>query len=164
MKVSSIAIGLERWAFFALRGVADRRSQLPAHLLTGERGEDEAYFHLRSLGYTVVARGWRSERLAGDLDLVAWDGDTLVVVEVKSRTAHDFSPAESAVDGYKQTMLRRMTLAYLQQVPAAHRNNVPVRFDVIAVYLLAAGVEIEHFRDAFAVAEPGRWSRPAWSF
>ncbi len=86
MRLNSLAIAFDR-AYVALRSFADRKSPKPPHLLTGERGEDAAYFHLRGLGYTVVARRWRTERLAGDLDLVAWDGSTLVIFEVKTRTA-----------------------------------------------------------------------------
>ncbi len=127
---------------------ADRSSK-PQHLLTGERGEDLAFFHLRGLGYTVVARRWHSARLRGDLDLVAWDGDTLVVVEVKTRTAHDFAPAETAVDLHKQRMLRRMALAYRRRLPEPWREEIPVRFDVLSVYDLPAGPEFDHIRGAF---------------
>jgi putative endonuclease len=147
-------LSLEFRVHAALRRWADRRLPQAAHLLTGERGEDAAFFYLRDCGYTVVARRWRSERLSGDLDLVAWDGDTLVVVEVKTRTARDFSPAEASVEGYKKVTLRRMARAYVQQIPEAWRASVPVRFDVLAVYLLASGVEFEHFRAAFAGEEP----------
>jgi putative endonuclease len=149
-----LLLSIEHRVHGVLRGWADRRVPQAAHLLTGERGEDAAFFYLRDLGYTVVARRWRSERLSGDLDLVAWDGDTLVVFEVKTRTARDFSPAEASVEGYKKVMLRRMARAYVQQIPEAWRASVPVRFDVLAVYLLASGVEFEHFRDAFSREEP----------
>jgi putative endonuclease len=143
----------ERHLHGALRQIADRKSPLPPHLLTGERGEDAAFFHLRERGYTVVARRWRSERLASDLDLVAWDGETLVFFEVKTRTARDLSPAEAEVDRHKQRQLRRMAAAYLRQLPERHRDNVLLRFDVLAVYLLAGGAEFEHFRNAFAARE-----------
>ena len=49
--------------------------QTPDHLLTGRRGEEEAYFHLRQLGYVMVARNYRSPRSRSELDLVGWDGD-----------------------------------------------------------------------------------------
>jgi putative endonuclease len=149
-----LMVETERRVHGLLRRWADRRLPQAAHLLTGERGEDAAFFYLRDRGYTVVARRWRSERLSGDLDLVAWDGDTLVVVEVKTRTARDFSPAEASVEGYKRVMLRRMARAYVQQIPEAWRGSVPLRFDVLAVYLLRSGTEFEHFRDAFSREEP----------
>jgi putative endonuclease len=151
---------LAQRVYLALSDFAARRSAAtakrngkpvtPQHLLTGERGEDLAFFHLRSKGYTVVARRWRSERLRGDLDLVAWDGDTLVIVEVKTRTARDLVPADFAVDDDKQRMLRRMSAAYVRQFPERHRERVPVRFDVLSVYAIGESVEFEHFMDAFS--------------
>jgi putative endonuclease len=149
MSLRSVTLEFERRAYTALRARADRQSLLPPHLLTGERGEDAAFFQLRSLGYTVVARRWRSERLSGDLDLVAWDGPTLVVFEVKSRTNRDFIAAEAAVNTEKQQMLRKMAAAYLHQLPAPFRAAVSVRFDVLSVYLLPTGTEFEHLPNAF---------------
>jgi putative endonuclease len=154
MSLRSLSLDLERRAYTALRARAERKSPQPPHLLTGERGEDAAFFHLRALGYTVVARRWRSERLAGDLDLVAWDGPTLVIFEVKSRTTRDFIAAEAAVNTGKQQMLRKMAAAYLHQLPAAFRAAVPVRFDVLSVYLLAADTELEHLPNAFPRFQP----------
>ena len=150
---------LETQAFLRLRKMAHQRmarrardggrAAKPPHLLTGERGEDLAWVYLRQLGYTVVARRWHSARLRGDLDLVAWDGETLVIVEVKTRTAHDLAPAETAVDADKQRMLRRMALAYRRRLPEPWRDLVPLRFDVLSVYDLPAAAEFEHIRNAF---------------
>jgi len=149
-------LALERRLHTHLRARADRKSPLPPHLLTGQRGEDAAFFHLRDLGYTIVARRWRSERLSSDLDLVAWDGDTLVFFEVKTRTAHDMAPAETAVDPHKQRQLRLMATAYLRQLPEPYRDNVPLRFDVLSVYILPASTEFEHFPNAFPRHAPLR--------
>jgi putative endonuclease len=162
MTLTSFTLDLERRVFTFLRTFADRKSTLPPHLLTGERGEDAAFFHLRKLGYTVVARRWRSPRLYGDLDLLAWDGPTLVVFEVKTRTGASstqvFLPAEAAVDPAKQRMLRRMASAYLHQVPQPYRDAVPVRFDILAVYLPLGGAPavFQHFPNAFPRFEPQR--------
>jgi putative endonuclease len=149
MTLSSLTLALERCLYTRLRSRADAHSPLPPHLLTGERGEDAAFFHLRALGYTIVARRWRSQRLRGDLDLVAWDGDTLVIFEIKTRTARDLAPADAEVDSHKRQQLRRMAAAYLAQLPEAHRSAVPVRFDILSVYLLAGGSQFEHFPNAF---------------
>src|SRR5579875_2534569 len=150
---------LEQTLYMRLRALADRRmaaqarrrgeAPKPEHLLTGEVGEDHAFFHLRSLGYTIVARRWVSARVKGDLDLVGWDGDTLVVFEVKTRTARDLFPADVAVNPAKQHQLRRMTAAWLGQLPARHRRRVRVRFDVLSVYLVGDRPEFEHIIDAF---------------
>ena len=159
MRVAHYLRSLERRAYLSLRSRADRRTSAwsaegrqsparPEHLLTGERGEDLAYFHLQSLGYPVVARRWHSARLRGDLDLVAWDRDTLIVFEVKTRTKRDLAPAETAVDAAKERMLRRMALAYRRLLPEPWRDLVPVRIDILSVYDLPSGPEFEHLPNA----------------
>lgn len=120
-----------------------------AHLATGERGEREALFHLRKMGYTIVARRWKSAKLWGDIDLVGWDGEWLCFIEVKTRSGRAAMPAEAAVDREKREMLRRMARAYLRGFPEKLRADVPVRFDVVSVYLLPSGVEFELYRRAF---------------
>ena len=159
--IRNTTLALERRVYLLLRRRADRRSAAraqargrrakPEHLRTGERGEDLAYFYLREHGYTVVARRWHSARLKGDLDLVAWDGDTLVIFEVKTRTARDVAPAEAAVDPAKRKMLRRMARAYRRRLPEPWRELAPMRLDVLSVYDLPSGPEFEHMRHAFAV-------------
>jgi putative endonuclease len=57
--------------------------------------------------------------------------------------------AESAVDREKQEMLRRMARAYMRGFPEKLRTEVPVRFDVVSVYLLPSGVEFDLYRGAF---------------
>jgi putative endonuclease len=127
-----------------------RGSQMTAHLETGLRGEREALFYLREMGYTVVATRWKSAKVWGDLDLVGWDGEWLCFVEVKTRTERDvMSPAESAVDEDKRKMVRRMARAYLRGMPEQRRGEIPVRFDVVSVYLLPSGSEFDLYRGAF---------------
>jgi putative endonuclease len=120
-----------------------------AHLATGERGEREALFYLRKMGYVVVARRWKSAKLWGDVDLIGWDGEWLCFVEVKTRSGRDAMAAEAAVDSEKREMLRRMARAYLRGFPEKLRAKAPVRFDVVSVYLLPAGVEFDLYRGAF---------------
>jgi len=125
-----------------------RSRNLPAHLLTGIDGEEAVFFYLRRKGYTVVARRWSAGNMPGDIDLVAWDGPLVCFVEVKTRTEHDVSPAESTVDKHKRGILRRLARQYLRHLP---QEIVPaVRFDVIAVYLVpGAAPEFTHFESAF---------------
>src|SRR3954467_2878320 len=95
-----------------------------AHLYTGERGEDAAYFHLRKLGYVMVARNFRSPRRRGEIDLIAWEGETLCFIEVKTRTTRAVKPAEAAVDYNKQDDVREVADEYLRRwetKPAACR-------------------------------------------
>ena len=144
-------IDVQAWALRWMDALAARRGGQggPAHLVTGERGEREGLFYLRKLGYTVVARRWKSAKLWGDVDLIGWDGDRLCFVEVKTRSGRDAIPAEMAVDRDKQEMLRRMARAYLRGFPEKLRTEVPVRFDVVSVYLLPSGIEFDLYRGAF---------------
>jgi putative endonuclease len=109
-----------------------RRSKLPPHLLLGMQGEFEAFFYLRRLGYTVVARRWRSAKLRGDLDLIAWDGSTLCFIEVKTRSRRGAIAAEAAVDRDKQQMLQTLARAYIRRLPS---EPPQARFDVLSLYL-----------------------------
>ena len=144
-----------------LHHVAARRRPRPAHLRVGEQGELEAFLYLRSLGLTVVARQWTTGRLRGDLDLIAWEADTLCFVEVKTRTHQNLlDPAEAAVDRRKRDVLRRMASAYLRGFPAPHRRSIPTRFDTVSVYLHPAastpgqpGAACELLRNSFAWRE-----------
>src|SRR5271170_3140487 len=99
---SSKAVGMVGgvWINLQARGIewlASRgaRGAKAEHLVTGERGEREALFYLRRMGYTVVARRWKSSRLRGDVDLIGWDGEWLCFVEVKTRSGRDGMTAES---------------------------------------------------------------------
>jgi putative endonuclease len=126
--------------------VAAKPATLAAHLTTGRRGEELAYFHLRRLGYTMIARNWRSPRRSGEIDLIGWDGDVLCFVEVKTRGSRDVALAEAAVDAEKRDELCGMARDFLRRHPHAGQS----RFDVITLYT-AGNVEpeIELFRDAF---------------
>ena len=140
---------LER-VFSALGSVA-RRSGTPAHLAVGEEGEDAAFFHLLRAGYTVVARRWSAGNLPGDVDLIAWQGNLLCFLEIKTRTGRDETPAESAVDRHKRHVLRRLARAYLRQLGGPEQQT---RFDVISVYLAPGQKpEIQHFENAFGWSE-----------
>jgi putative endonuclease len=118
----------------------------PQHLLTGAFGEEAALFHLRQQGFTVVAHGWKSTRAPGDLDLVAWEGDVLCFIEVKTRSRRAVATAESAVDFGKRRALRRLAGYYLRQLP----EGTVSRFDVVVLYgTPGKGAEFQIYRNAF---------------
>jgi putative endonuclease len=117
------------------------------HIKTGRRGEDLAYFHLRQMGYVMVARNWRTIRHRGELDLIGWDEQVLCFIEVKTRTSRDVKPAEAAVDREKRFQIARMAREYLRRL----RPGIPVRFDVVSVYLEAEQqAEIQVFKNAYS--------------
>lgn len=148
-------VGTLQRVMSGLSRVAARRGRapaMPAHLLTGIEGEEAVCFYLLRKGYTVVARRWSAGNLPGDLDLIAWHGALLCFVEVKTRTARDLTPAESAVDAHKRNTVRRLARQYMRQLPG---EAVPqARFDVISVYLVPGQApEFAHFENAFAWSE-----------
>jgi putative endonuclease len=129
-----------------------RAATLPAHLATGVKGENAAYFYLRRKGYIVVSRRWSSDKFPGDIDLIAWQGPMLCFVEVKTRTTHDMTPAEVAVDTHKRDVLRRLARQYVRQLP--RETAPPVRFDVLSVYLVPGKEkEFVHFEGSFSWSE-----------
>jgi len=131
------------------------RESGPAHLTVGIEGEDAVFFYLRRKGYIIVARRWSSGDVPGDVDLIAWDGPVLCFVEVKTRTARDMTPAETAVDDHKRNVLRRLARRYVRQLP---QKALPaLRFDVVSVYAVP-GQEREflHFEGAFVMDDGWR--------
>lgn len=129
-----------------------RPARIAPHLLIGMRGERAALFELRRRGYTVVATRWGSPKAPGDIDLVAWHGDTLCFLEVKSRTVRDLTPAATAVDDTKRRTLRTLARLYVASFPPTERRTITTRFDVVSVYLLAGVTEIEVIADAFSMS------------
>jgi putative endonuclease len=130
-------LGALKQCVAALDSVAHRRNRqpdLPEHLATGERGEEAAFFFLRGKGFTVVAQRWNDGPLPGDVDLIAWDGDVLCFVEVKTRTSRDFATASAAVDRNKRKTLRRLARQYMRHLPDGTKPDT--RFDIVTVYEL----------------------------
>ena len=141
--VQSLSAVLDR-----LPAAFGNNEERPLHLVTGRRGEEEAYFYLRRNGYTLVARNYRSPRRRGEIDLVGWEGETLCFIEVKTRTTRDVKPAEAAVDAEKQQELAAVAREFMRRVPAAD-----FRFDVLSIYLEndVPAPQITLFKNAFLV-------------
>jgi putative endonuclease len=122
-----------------------RRRQWDRDLASGRRGEDLAHRFLRKRGFTIVARNYRSPAGTGEIDLVAWDRDTLVFAEVKSRSSADFGTPDRAVDREKEGNLIRVARDYARRAGVEWER---VRFDIINV-LLTNPPQIDLVRDAF---------------
>jgi putative endonuclease len=123
-------IALTQWLVRRLQKLA-RNKREPAHLQVGRRGETEAYFHLRRLGYRIVATNFRVPNDRGEIDLIAWDGDVLCFIEVKTRLDDSFAPPSTAVTGEKQEHIRSVAKAYLRRLSSEQRPSC--RFDVVSV-------------------------------
>ena len=114
-----------------LRHARRRKVWEPARA-AGRRGEDLAHRFLRRQGFVVVARNYRLPAGDGEADMVAWERDTLVIVEVKTRESDAYGPPDRAIDPEKLRHMRRVALEY------GRKTDIPrerIRFDVVAVVL-----------------------------
>ena len=112
----------------------------------GRQGEDLAVAYVRGQGMLILDRNWRPQgvNIRGELDVVARDGDTLVIIEVKTRRSVAFGAPVEAVTKRKLRSLRSLALAWLDQ----RSIHAPaMRFDVVAVTVPSIGQPvIEHLR------------------
>jgi putative endonuclease len=110
----------------------------------GASGEDLACRELARRGYAILDRRYRTR--AGEIDIVARDGGTLVFVEVKARTGHRFGGPTEAVTGLKQQRIRRMAADYLARKRLGH---LACRFDVVSVDLSTGAPRVDVIVAAF---------------
>ena len=121
------------------------------HLRLGLRGEKLACDYLRRQGYKILYRNFRARR-GGEIDIVCRDRDTLVFVEVKTRSAADFARPLDAVNAAKRKLISRGALAWLQLLD---NPDILFRFDVVEIVLpVGDKVQIEVVRDAFQLPAP----------
>lgn len=117
---------------------------LHAHMEKARRGEEAAQEYLEGLGWTIREHNYHFGR--GEIDLIGDDGDTLVFVEVKTRTSQMYGPPEYAITWGKQKQLRRVAEGYLYE---RRITDTPCRFDVITVEFRNGRPELNHVRNAF---------------
>src|ERR1700761_5748118 len=129
-----IGFAVVRWR--ARRGLRDGVFSAPdakkqEALQTGVRGETYAYWYLRRLGYLFIAKNYAPSHSKGEIDLIGYDGDTLVFVEVRTRAAVDGKPAlpELSITREKHHVLVRTAHYFLRD---RHIGDCPLRFDVVA--------------------------------
>jgi putative endonuclease len=120
------------------------------HIEFGASGEEAAARYIERLGWRVVARNVRVGR--GELDIVAIDGDELVIVEVRSRRIGLISPAETTVGPMKLGRVIRTARMYVEKIAF----NGIWRIDIAAVTMDSSGcIRVELFSDATAGLEGG---------
>jgi putative endonuclease len=126
-------------------------SSPPRHLRLGARGENLACRFLKKNGYKILYRNFKG-RTGGEIDVVCRDRETLVFVEVKTRTREDFGRPLDAVDRDKRKRISRGGLAWLRLLGDP---DILFRFDVVEV-IIAEGTEprLEILRNAFSLPEP----------
>jgi putative endonuclease len=115
-----------------------------AHAL-GRRGEEIALEYFRRKGLRIVEGGFRLFR--GEIDIIAYDGDTLVFIEVKTRATTEFGLPEEAVTPTKQSQIRKIARGFLIDRGLGEPD---CRFDVLAILVPEEGDPvITHYEDAF---------------
>lgn len=111
---------------------------------TGDTAEHIAQGYLLEKGYKILDTNWRIGHL--ELDIVAQDGEELVVVEVKSREGEPFAHPTDAISEKKMKKLITAAEAWIQY----HNWNKDARFDLILVTILGTNdFELEHYDNAF---------------
>ena len=146
--ISALARSLSVWS----AGLRKRFSRTRAvHLQRGTTGEKLACRHLRKQRFKILYRNFRGAS-GGEIDIVCRDGDTLVFVEVKTRTREDFGRPFDAVDKQQQKRISRGALAWLRMLD---NPDIFFRFDVVEVILAEdAPPRIELLRNAFPLSKP----------
>lgn len=109
----------------------------------GHKGEDIAADYLKKKGYTVLHRNYNTP--LGEADIVARDNNTIVFVEVKTRSSDAFGQPFEAVNHRKQEKLKKIALYYLKH----NKIELPVRFDVVSVVSKNGKAEVNHIVEAF---------------
>lgn len=109
----------------------------------GNAGEAVAANFLRKKGYTIIHQNWQSGPL--EIDIIAKDGEKLVIVEVKLRSNLSFGDPESFVKKPKHKALYKAADIFIDKTDWKGE----VRFDIIAVEQNGTQLEITHFEDAF---------------
>jgi putative endonuclease len=115
---------------------------------SGKLGEELAVSFLLAKGYSIAERNWRSGR-EGEIDIIAYDREVLVFVEVKSRFSDKFGRPSLAVHQAKQRQIARIAKSYLYR--RGLYGRVDCRFDVVTVRLEGSRKTMEHLTDAFRV-------------
>ena len=146
--VRSIADLSNRWRN---RFLLSKASSSPQHLRRGAQGEKLACRLLRRNGYKILYRNFKG-RSGGEIDIVCRDRDTLVFVEVKTRTREDFGRPITAVDREKKKRISRGGLNWLRMLD---NPDILFRFDVVEVIIAEdASPRLELIKNAFPLSKP----------
>ena len=113
------------------------------HNELGKIGEDLAAQFLVDKGYEILERNWRNKHK--EIDIIAQDGEVLVIVEVKTRQNDEHGDPDIAVTRQKQLRLVYAANAYLFQ----HNLDINTRFDIVSIVFNDGNPVIEHIEDAF---------------
>ncbi len=111
----------------------------------GRAAEEVALKYLRARGLKLVESNYRCR--LGEIDLILWDDDELVVAEVRLRSSRHFGTPAETITGNKCNRIMRATLHFISTRPEF--RDAPIRFDVVAIDERAGQLRSEWIRDAF---------------
>ena len=115
---------------------------------TGTQFESVIQRFLSERGYKILERNYHGR--AGEIDLIARDGETLVFVEVKMRGSGDFGSGLESIDSRKRNRMAATALEYLSLL----EREEECRFDVVTIQKQKTGtIHIEHYPNAFTPGE-----------
>lgn len=114
------------------------------HNETGKQGEIEAVRYLREKGYEIVAQNYRHQH--AEIDVIAKKGRLLLFAEVKTRTNLSYGHPEEFVSYAKARLIMKAAEHYI----FAHGWMHDLRFDIIAVTIAGADLQVKHIEDAFS--------------
>ena len=111
----------------------------------GQRGEGIALSFLKTKGYEIIERNYKTP--LGEIDIIARDSDVLVFVEVKTRESIEFGLPFESVNRKKRRKIAGVALSYLRR----YDDLPPCRFDVLSIYYRNGDPEFMLIKDAFEV-------------
>jgi len=114
------------------------------NLTLGKSGEELAVSLLKENGYKIIERNFRTK--IGEIDIVAWDKDTISFVEVKLRNSDRFGLPQEAITAFKRRQISKAALIYLKQKNLLDKK---ARFDVVSIILSKEGSKTDLIKNAF---------------
>lgn len=114
----------------------------------GRKGEEAASEYLKKQGYSIIETNYRSK--LGEIDIIARDGNMVVIVEVRTKTGLAFGRPEESINHEKARKLHRLALQYIQ---SNYHREMPSRIDLIAVMLeKSSGLvkDVKHIKNILA--------------
>ncbi len=114
------------------------------HLTLGKSGEELAVALLEESGYRILARNYKTK--LGEIDIVAYDKDTICFVEVKTRHSDKHGTPQEAISGFKQRQISKAALMYLKK---NHLLDKKARFDVVSIIYSENAPKLDLIKDAF---------------
>ena len=118
-------------------------TNMAKHLILGQKGEDIAARYLEQHGYVILDRNWRCGHK--ELDLIVTKDNTVVFVEVKTRTSADYGDPQDFVNSLKIRRIVNSADAYVR----FRCIDMDARFDIISIVLEDGEFKIEHIEGAF---------------